>query len=43
MSVEAEQAFSTAGLIENKIRNRLGEAILDALIFPRSYFQKAID
>ena len=40
-SVEAEWAFSAAGFIANKIRNWLGDDILNALIFLKSYFQRA--
>ena len=39
-SVEEERAFSAAGFIANKIRSRLGDDILDALMFLRSYFQR---
>lgn len=37
-SVEAERAFSAAGY---KLRSRLGDDTLDALLFLRSYFQKS--
>ena len=43
MNLEAERAFSEAGSIENKIRSRLRDDTLDALIFFKSYFQKAAD
>lgn len=39
-SVESERAFSAAGYICNKLRSRLDEETIDALIFLRSYFQK---
>lgn len=38
-SVESERAFSAAGCIGTKIRSRLGDATLDALLFLRSFFQ----
>lgn len=37
-SVESERAFSAAGCIGTKIRSRLGDATLDALLFLR-FFQ----
>ncbi|KAH9629866.1 hypothetical protein HF086_006550, partial [Spodoptera exigua] len=37
-SVESERAFSTAGYFCNKIRSRLNDSSLDALIFLRSHF-----
>ena len=40
-SVEAERTFSAAGFIANKVRSRLGDDIIDALIFLRLYFQRA--
>ena len=36
-SVEAERAFSAAGLLCTKIRSRMSEKSLDALCFLRSY------
>lgn len=39
-SVEAERAFSAAGVLCNKLRNRLDDATLDTLCFLRSYFRK---
>ena len=36
-SVEAERAFSAAGLLCTKIRSRLSDATLDTLCFLRSY------
>lgn len=39
-SVEAERAFSAAGYINSKIRNRLNDKMLDTLCFLRSHFQK---
>ena len=39
-SVEAERAFSAAGVICSRLRTRLGDATLDTLCFLRSYFQK---
>lgn len=38
-SVEPERAFSAAGYIGTKIRSRLGDTTLDALLFLRSFFQ----
>lgn len=40
-SVESERVFSAAGCIGTncKIRSRLGDATLDALLFLRSFFQ----
>lgn len=40
-SVEAERAFSAAGLICTKIRSRLGDQAIDELCFLRSYFNKS--
>ena len=40
-SIEAERAFSAAGYIGNKIRSRLGDDTLDALLFLRVHFQNA--
>lgn len=39
-SVDAERAFSNAGLICTKVRSRLSDQSIDALAFLRSYFQK---
>jgi hypothetical protein len=39
-SVEAERAFSAAGLLCTKIRSRLSDATLDTLCFLRSYYRK---
>lgn len=39
-SVDAERAFSNAGLICTKVRSRLSDISIDALAFLRSYFQK---
>ena len=39
-SVEAERAFSAAGLLCTKIRSRLSDATLDTLCFMRSYYRK---
>lgn len=39
ISVEPERAFSAAGYIGSKIRSRLGDVTLDALLFLRSFFQ----
>ena len=39
-SVEAERAFSAAGLLCTKIRSRLTDATLDTLCFIRSYYRK---
>jgi hAT family C-terminal dimerisation region len=39
-SVEAERAFSAAGIICSRLRTRLGDETLDSLCFLRSYFQK---
>lgn len=38
-SVEAERAFSAAANMCNKLRSRLGDETLDALLFLRSYFR----
>lgn len=38
-SVEPERVFSAAGCIGSKIRSRLGDATIDALLFLRSFFQ----
>ncbi|KAJ8729444.1 hypothetical protein PYW08_000536 [Mythimna loreyi] len=38
-SVECERAFSSAGLMCNKIRSSLSDDSLDALVFLRSYYQ----
>lgn len=38
-SIESERAFSAAAYIGNKLRSRLGDGTLDALLFLRSYFQ----
>jgi len=38
-SIESERAFSAAAYIGNKLRSRLGDETLDALLFLRSYFQ----
>jgi len=37
-SVEAERAFSAAGLLCTKIRSRMSDKSLDALCFLRSYY-----
>lgn len=37
-SVEAERAFSSAGLLCTRIRSRLGDDTLDTLCFLRSYY-----
>lgn len=37
-SVESERAFSTAGYFCNKLRSRLNDSTLDALMMLRSYF-----
>jgi len=39
-SVEAERAFSAAGIVCSRLRTRLGDETLDSLCFLRSYFQK---
>lgn len=39
-SVDAERAFSNAGLICTKVRSRLSDECMDALSFLRSHFQK---
>lgn len=39
-SVEAERAFSALGYFANKIRNRLNDDTLDALMFLRQYYKK---
>lgn len=38
-SVEPERCFSSAGFLCNKIRSRLGDGTLDALIFLRYFFK----
>jgi hypothetical protein len=38
-SIESERAFSAAAYIGNKLRSRLGDGTLDALLLLRSYFQ----
>ena len=43
LSVETEQAFSATGFTANKIRNRLGDDTLLAMIFLRPCFQSAPD
>lgn len=40
-SVEAERAFSAAGLLCTKIRSRMSDKSLDALCFLRSYYTTA--
>jgi len=40
-SVEAERAFSAAGLLCSKIRSRLEDNTLDSLCFLRSYYTPA--
>ena len=37
-SVEAERAFSSAGLLCTRIKSRLGDVTLDTLCFLRSYY-----
>ena len=39
-SVEAERAFSAAGILCTKIRSRLSDVTLDTLCFLRSYYRK---
>ena len=41
-SVEAERAFSTIGFFATKIRNRMGDKTLDALITMRQCYKKPI-
>ena len=41
MSVEAERAFSAAGIICSKPRSRLGDTVDDTLAFLRSYYRDA--
>ncbi len=38
-SVEAERAFSAAGLLCTKLRSRLGDRTLDTLCFLRTFYQ----
>ena len=38
-SVEPERAFSAMGLFVTKLRNRLNDESLDALIFMRQYYK----
>jgi hypothetical protein len=40
-SVEPEQVFSAAAYVGNKLRSRLGNETLDALIFLRMYFRNS--
>ena len=39
-SVEAERAFSAMGLFATKIRNRLNEGTLNAMIVMRQFYKK---
>ena len=39
-SVEAERAFSVLGYFGSKIRNRLNDDTIDALLFLRHYYSK---
>ena len=39
-SVEPERAFSAMGFFVPKLRNRMGDSTLDALITLRQYYQK---
>ena len=39
-SVESERAFSAMGFFATKIRNRMSDKTLDALITMRQYYQK---
>jgi hypothetical protein len=41
-SVEAERAFSAAGLICNKLRSRLGDATVDTLAFLKAYYRDTV-
>ena len=41
-SVEAERAFSAAGLLCTKIRSRMSDKSLDALCFLRSYYASSM-
>ena len=38
-SIEPERAFSAAGYLGSKIRSRLNDQTLNALLFLRAYFQ----
>lgn len=38
-SIQSESVFSAATYIGNKLRSRLGDGTIDALLFLRSYFQ----
>ena len=40
-SVEAERAFSAAGILSTKLRNRLQDNTLDTLCFLRAYYGQA--
>lgn len=40
-SIEPERAFSAAAYMCNKLRSRLGDQTLDALLFLRSYFRNS--
>jgi hypothetical protein len=41
-SVEAERAFSSAGVLCTRIRTSLSDGVLDDMLFMRSYFQSLI-
>jgi len=42
-SVEAEHAFSAAGVLCTKLRSRLDDRSLDTLCFLRSYYKRECD
>jgi len=42
-SIESERPFTVAAYIGNKLRSRLGDGTLDALLFLRSYVQKKVE
>ena len=41
-SVEAERAFSAMGLFATRLRTRLSDVCLDALVFMRQYYKRKI-
>jgi hypothetical protein len=41
-SIEAERAFSSAGIFITKLRNRLSQTTIDALMFLKHFFNKNV-
>jgi hypothetical protein len=41
-SIEAERAFSSAGIFITKLRNRLSPTTIDALMFLKHFFNKNV-